>query len=367
VGKPSKPNGFTVTGTDSSDILRLPSGATILNTTVDGRRGNDTLDLSTYASAGVYVNIEYGMAKAKSVVSDQPFTGVFSASSPVGTTRVEGSIRNVENVIGTSGNDFLFVHTLAGVPKVMDGGAGNDVLNSLGGSATLIGGTGNDWLVSYWENNVLIGGVSDGDLTVSDGVRDNFYLGSAPTIMDFEVGTDHLLLELQSGQSATSMYAPGAIVWLSEAAGSTLYVNGVREVTLANVDLATAQSILFGVVVSPINNVVKGGAGDDMLWAGGHTTVTRVVVGSDNGDDIVINFDLALDTLAFEDGVMPIWSNTIINGATALVGTFEGGSVTFQGMSMDDVASIMIDGSRGTLAATEDPIPSAWSVPSDFL
>jgi hypothetical protein len=202
-------------------------------------------------------------------------------------------------------------------------------------------------------------------LSISDGERDVFYLGSAPTVLDFEVGTDHILVELTSGQAAASVYAPGAVVWNSDGTGSSLFVNGVREVTLANVDAATAQNILFGVVVSPINNVVEGGPGDDMLYAGGHTTVTRVVVGS--GDDVVINFDLALDTLAFEDGVMPVWNNTIINGATALVGTFADGSVTFQGLSMDDVASMMIDGSRGSLAETEDPVPSSWSLPSDFL
>ena len=364
MGKPSRPSGFTVTGTDNSEFLELPAGATILNTTIDGRRGNDTLDLSNYSSPGVYVFIQYGMAKAKSVVADQPFTGLFLNYSTAGATRVEGSIRNVENVIGTSGNDYLVVHTLAGVPKVVDGGPGNDVVGAIGGSATLIGGAGNDWLTSNSENNVLIGGVNDGDFDVSDGARDNFYLNSAPTIMDFEVGTDHLLLELNS-QSAATMYAPGAISWVSEGAGSSLYVNGVREVTLANVDAATAQSILFGVVVSPINNVVEGGPGDDMLFAGGHTTVTRVVVGS--GDDVVINFDVALDTLAFEDGVMPIWSNTIVNGASALVATFAGGSLTLQGLSMDDVGSIMIDGPVGTLAGTEDPSPSAWSLPSDFL
>jgi Ca2+-binding RTX toxin-like protein len=298
-------------------------------------------------------------------VADQPFIGAFGAASLNGMTRVEGSLRNIENVIGTSGNDFLFVQTLAGIPKIVDGGPGNDVVNSLGGSATLIGGTGSDWLVSYWENNVIYGGVNDNS-PGSDGVRDNFYLGSAPTIMDFEVGTDHLLLEL-AYDPAAPMYAPGAIVWVSQGSGSSLYVNGVREVTLANVDAVTAQSILFGVVVSPINNVVEGGPGDDMLYAGGHTTVTRVVVGSDSGDDIIVNFDIALDTLAFEDGIMPIWNNTIINGASALVGTFAGGSVTFQGLSMDDVAAMRIDGSRGTLAASEDPISSAWSVPTDIF
>ena len=365
MGKPSRPPSYVVTGDDGPNFLSIPSGATILNTTVDGRRGNDTLDLSGYASPGVFVQIQYGLAKSKSIVSDQPFTGVFGNYSLTGAATVEGSLRNVENVIGTSGNDYLFVHTLGGVPKVVNGGPGNDVVHSLGGNATLIGGAGSDWLVSYWDNNVISG--DDGNLLTPDGVRDTFYLGSAPTILDYEIGIDHLLIELGSGQSAASVYAGGAIVWANEGAGSTLYVNGVREVTLATVDAATAQSILFGVVVSPINNIVQGGPGNDMLYAGGHTTVTRVLMGSGSGHDIVINFDLALDTLVLQDGVTPLWSNTVINGAQALVGSFQGGSLTFQGLSTADVASIMIEGSRGTLSSAPEPIPSAWSVPSDFL
>ena len=359
--------GFTVIGTDGNDAaLVLPAGATLLNTTIDGRRGIDTLDLSGYASDGVYVSLQYGLAKAKSLVAEQPFTGVFGNSTLAGATTASGTIRNVENLIGTAGNDFLFVHTLPGVAKYVDGGAGNDVVHALGGNATLFGGAGNDWLVSYYDGNILIGGADDGDLATSDGVRDFYYLGSAPTILDFEADFDQLLVELGDGQSASTVYAPGAAVWVSAGAGSALYVNGVHEVTLANVDLATAQDIGFGVVVSPIDGVVSGGPGDDMLYAGGHTNVTSVVVAPNSGNDVIINFTPSLDTLVLEDGVSPHWSNTIINGAAALVATFVGGSITFQGLSIDDVGSIMIQGDRGTVSESAGPIESAWSVDSDF-
>lgn len=367
-GKPGGGSGgFSVIGTDGNDTLVLPDGATILNTTIDGRRGIDTLDLSDYASDGVYVRLQYGLAKAKSLVAENPFTGLFGGGYTLGgSTTVEGSIRNVENLIGTAGNDYLIVHTLTGVAKYVNGGDGNDVVHSIGGSATLFGGNGNDWIISYGDNNVLAGGADDGDLSTSDGVRDFFYLGSAPTIVDFEVGVDQLLVELASSQSASSVYEPGAAVWVAEGTGSALYVNGVREVTLANVDLATAQNIVFGLVVSPIDNVVSGGPGDDMLYAGGHTTTTSVVVGADSGDDVVINFTLTHDTLVFAEGLSPEWSNTIINGADALVATFAGGSLTFQGLSIDDVAAMMIQGDRGTIADSDAPVASAWSVESDF-
>ena len=354
---------FTVKGTDGDNSLVMPSGRNLLNTAFDGGRGNDTLDLSGYSSAGVFVSIEYGFAKAKSTVAETPFTGTFGQFTLAGVPRAEGTLRNIENLIGTSGDDYLFVHTSPGAAKRVDGGPGDDVVNQLGGNGTLIGGTGSDWLVSYWNNNVLYGGEQDA-LAGSDGVRDYFYLGSAPTIMDFEVGVDHILIELSSSDTIAPYYS-GAAEWRSDGSGSSLYVNGVREVTLANVDPATAQqNILFGVVVSPINNEVWGGPGDDMLYAGGQTTVTRVLVGQ--GDDIVVNFTLTLDTLVFAAGVTPEWSNTVINGAPGLVATFDGGSVTFQGLSMDDVGSMTIEGSRGTLSGSEAPVQSAWSLPSDF-
>ena len=359
-------SGSSVVGTDGDDLLSLPDGASLLTTTVDGRRGNDTLDLSDYESDGVYVAVEYGFAKAKSLVGDQPFTGLFGNYSLAGAQTLSGSLRNIENIIGTAGNDYLFVHTLSGHAKLIDGGPGNDVVNSLGGSATLIGGTGNDWIVSYWENNLLYGGEEGSTPDYSDGARDVFYLGSAPTIADFELLADHLLVEFGPPTTAADVYAPGAAVWMAEGTGSTLYINGVREVTLANVSLADAQGIAFGLVLSPVNNEVSGGPGDDMLYAGGHTTVTRVLVGADSGDDIIINFTLSLDTLEFAAGLDPVWTNSIVNGAAALVATFAGGSLTFQGLSTDDVADMSIQGNRGTIAPDPTPVESAWSVDSDF-
>ena len=89
-------SGTAVVGTDGNDFLTLPSGASLLTTTVDGRRGNDTLDLSLYESDGVYVAVEYGFAKAKSLVGDQPFTGLFGNYTLAGAATLSGSLRNIE-------------------------------------------------------------------------------------------------------------------------------------------------------------------------------------------------------------------------------------------------------------------------------
>lgn len=71
---------ISVTGTNGDDILHIPAGYDITQVTVNGGRGNDTLDLSTYQAGttpGVYVDIEAsGTRSPGSIVSDQSFSGV---------------------------------------------------------------------------------------------------------------------------------------------------------------------------------------------------------------------------------------------------------------------------------------------------
>ena len=171
--------GLTVKGTRGDDTnLVLPEGALITQVTIDGGAGTDTLNLSDYGS-GVTITLEGGYAKSKSSVADQAFTGLFGNYMLPTDGRVTGTIRNVENVIGTQYNDYLHLNIL-NTPKFADGGAGNDVLNSHGGNDTLVGGTGCDWLVGYWQNVTLIGGTWDGVTATPDGQTDYFYVASSP-------------------------------------------------------------------------------------------------------------------------------------------------------------------------------------------
>lgn len=351
-----------IVGTDGDDRLVLPAGATLPGVTIDGGKGSDTLDLSGYNSKGVYIRVEPGYSRQNSSVAEQPFTGVFG-SQKFTAPLISGSIRNVENLIGTSGDDFLYVMANGPIPKRVEGGPGDDVVHSLGGNARLIGGPGSDWLVSYWENNVLIAGDDDGDPS-PDGVRDFFYLGSAPTILDYEVGTDHILLESVAG-SVAAIY--NSVEWRAEGSGSSLWINGVREVTLANVGVEQAKTIAFGLILSAVDNVVEGGPNDDFLYVSGSAGVeTRVMIGANSGDDVLKVFDLGWDRLVFAPDLDVVWSNSIVNGATALVATFQGGSITIEGLSMADVPAIRITGPAGSLAPSADPVASAWSNANDF-
>jgi hypothetical protein len=347
---------LTVKGTRGDDPnLTIPDGALITMVVVDGGAGSDTLNLSDYGS-GVTVRIEGGFAKSSSIVTDKEFTGLFPNYSMVDSSSVRGTIRNVENLIGTDFNDFLFA-SINGTAKYIDGGAGNDVVESLGGNATLVGGTGSDWLVGYWPNVTLIGGTYANGVAAGDGMTDYFYLGSGtPTILDFEVGVDRLICEFSSASVEFG-------TWVSNGSGgSTLMVNGVGEVTLANIDVATAQTIQLDYALLPVNGHIEGSSGNDLLFVGNGA---RIHLGSDSGDDATVSFDIAEDILVFDDGVAPTWSDTMVNGAAALLGSWEGGSITIQGLGTDDVPDLMIEGSAAD-PAYGAPGPGPWSNGDDF-
>jgi Ca2+-binding RTX toxin-like protein len=351
---------LTVKGTRGDDPnIVIPGNAALTSVVIDGLAGSDTLNLSNYAS-GVTVLLEGGFAKASSTVSEKDFTGLWNNFTLAGSTTAKGTVKSIENLVGTDFNDFLFIniHTTA---KFIDGGAGNDVVNSLGGNATLVGGTGSDWLVGYWQNVTLIGGTWNGTLATPDGETDYFYSGSqCPVILDFEVGIDQLICEFSTGTLADWL----AGTWVaSGTSGSTLMVGGVAEVTLANVGPLLAETIEIGYAVLPINGTIQGASGNDLLFVGG-VSPTRIILGTDNGDDAAIGFDILSDVLVFEDGIVPIWSDTMVNGAPALLGTWADGSITLQGLSTADVDNLITE-NMAMPPAFGPPGPGAWSNAGD--
>jgi hypothetical protein len=358
---------ISVTGTNGDDILHIPAGYDITQVTVNGGRGNDTLDLSTYQAGttpGVYVDIEAsGTRSPGSIVSDQSFSGVPGSLPNTGHT-VQGTITNVENLIGTTGNDVLSMN-LAGITTRLDGGAGNDYLSVSGAaSATLIGGSGSDWLISTVAGSTLIGGSVDSSGVVhEDGSVDTFQIGLPQvTIDDFQVGTDRLIFGTNHSMDA----AFAAATWVDNGSGgSTLMVNGAARVTLAGIPVSTAQTIGYGFeYVSTGNGTVQGGATNDVLNCS-NNYVETVMTGPSTGNDLVLHFNPSQDLLDFTSDAQVSWSNTFVNGEESLLGTFAGGSVTLMGLTTADVGSLHVQGL--VTPPTIDPTDhmSWWSVPSD--
>ena len=350
---------FTVKGTRGDDSnLTLPVGALLTQVTIDGSAGSDTLNLSAYGH-GVSVQLISGYAKANSMVSEQAFIGTFG-NYFFGADTVRGSIKNVESLVGTAFNDFLMVN-IAGTAKRIDGGDGNDVAYAIGGNALQIGGSGNDWLPSYGAGNVLVGGTYDGSTAAGDDQTDYFYLGSTPVILDFETDFDHLILELTGTQTISDLLAGEWVAYGSD--GASYVVSGIAEVHLAGVAPSLAETIQLDFALGG-TGIIEGAGGDDMLFVGS-SAPSHVVLGSASGDDLLISFDVLTDVLVFEDGIIPTWSDTMVNGELMLLGTWAGGSVTIEGLDTTDVPDLIIQGGAGsTLLAAQGP--GAWSTDADF-
>lgn len=105
---PGTPGNDLITGTSGDDLFVASAG----NDTIDGMDGSDTLDMSAAGAAGAFVDLATGLA--------------FSSATGI------DSLSNIENVIGTSGNDGLYgdaldnVFTASGGTDIIDGRDGSD-------------------------------------------------------------------------------------------------------------------------------------------------------------------------------------------------------------------------------------------------
>ncbi len=207
-----------VNGTDGADILRGTNGNDTMRAgnfndvlmgdpgadSLDGGPGTDTVSYAQ-SSAAVFVNLTLGEGHGNWADGD--------------------TYHLIENIVGSSGNDFLI-----GDPGVnrIDGGAGNDTVIGAVGPDVLIGGTGTD-LLSFEDNsgtvfvnlltgmgynNAAQGDTFDGFENVIGGLFDDTLIGDhGANRLDGAMGADTLV---GNGGADTFVfsYAPGATsVW----------------------------------------------------------------------------------------------------------------------------------------------------------
>jgi Ca2+-binding RTX toxin-like protein len=211
---------------------------------IDGGAGVDTVD---YATATQSISVT--LAGASFATISQNWVQI-------------DRIKNVENVAGGSGAD------------VITGDGAANTLKGNGGGDTLRGGNNNDVLKGDGGNDYLFG--DDGNDTISGGANGDEIDGGG--------GVD------------TATYAEksaGVRVTLDGATAATVFVNGVAEDTIKNVENLTGGSGGDSFTGDAFANVFLGGAGNDSLSG---------LLGSDNlsggvGDDTV-NGGLGNDILA---------------------------------------------------------------------
>ena len=264
--------------------------------TLDGGTGIDTV-LFSDKTLGLSITLN-GATNALMVMAGQ----------------VEDTLRNVENVTGGSGADFLAGDSLA---NILDGGIGNDTLTGGLGLDVLDGGAGIDTAL-YAEKTVAIevtlNGASDTTVTVAGSAEDtirnieNIIAGSAAdtligdslaNLLDGGSGDDTIsggggddvlagragLDTLDGGEGVdTANYAEktaSVTVTLKGAADTVVKIGGQDEDTLRNVENLIGGSggdVLTG---DDLANLLSGGQGNDVLDGRGGKDFLDGGLGSD--------------------------------------------------------------------------------------
>ncbi|QPH54800.1 calcium-binding protein [Pontivivens ytuae] len=219
-----------ITGTDGANILDGNGG----NDTLDGGAGNDTLigsedGFTAYEGGAGTDTIDFSASTSDLIVRLVPdadddvdggedSSGVFVRFES-GLTQT-GSIRNVENVLTGSGNDYIYTGVRYDGDRenyegsYVDTGAGDDFIDiEIGGNDTVIAGDGDDYVSNYdsshanglGDSDVVFGGAGDDDVFLAygnnsafgesgndtlEGIEDDYYGGA--DVFDGGAGDDLL-------------------------------------------------------------------------------------------------------------------------------------------------------------------------------
>lgn len=271
-------------------------------TTVVGGEGSDTLYLST---DGLTVDL--------------------SGQSDFGRHGGKVEFRQVENVVGSDGNDGITGDSAdnklaaRGGDDTIDGGAGNDTITGGGGDDTIFGGKGddniqagsgddhvqgddgNDVIDGGSGNNEISGGEGDDNITSASG-NDNISGGVGKDTIDAGGGND----VLNGGDGDDDITAGAGDDEVSGGGGGDTIDAGAGN---DDVDGGAGADEIHG---GSGDDKIKGGDGNDVLNgdAGSDT------IGGGNGDDVidggdgadVLNGDEGKDTITGGDG------NDVITG-----------------------------------------------------
>ena len=309
----------TLTGDVFANKLNGSGG----NDTLLGAGGLDTLDGGAGIDTALYIDKQAAISVTLNGGIDATvFVGGFS----------EDIVKNVENVVGGSGNDILTGDNSA---NILEGRNGDDLIAGLGGNDTLDGGLGID-TARYSEKSaavvvtlngslgasVMVGGVAEdtiagfenligglaGDSLTGDHLANLLDGAGGGDLLDGGDGDDRLIgrdgadtLDGGDGIDTGSYQEKSAavVVTLNGASNAQVTVGGAAEDTIRNVENLEGGSGADSLTGDALSNVFLGGAGKDTLDGGG-----------------------GVDTALYTDKALPI--EVTLNGATPATVTIGG-------------------------------------------
>lgn len=267
-----------ITGNAGNNILSGMAGDDVLigragKDTLDGGLGEDTAD---YSDQTADVSIALG--------GRTPWISVRIGN------QVEDRLKNIEHLIGGSGND-----SLAGDAKAnrLYGGLGNDSLDGGAGADTLVGGAGDDTYTIDNAGDVIIESSGEGtdlirttlrqiDLIDHDHVENLTYIGRGTTFL-FGSDLDNVI---KGGSGADGIWGGFGSDTLYGGDGADLLMGffdnyGSDASYGVDIDARIAAERL----ISP--DVLYGGKGNDIYIAGDEVNEQRIVELKNEGTDII--------------------------------------------------------------------------------
>jgi Ca2+-binding RTX toxin-like protein len=259
---------LSVNGSDSADYIR-GRDSNLVGEWFDGGRGNDTIDGGTGVDSVGYDRTGEDAGNMGVVVnlSATAYSGTVNGaaiSMVAGTARDSwgniDTLRNIENVTGSSFNDILVG---SAVDNYFDGrvgndaiygGDGNDNINGGEGNDSLAGGNGRDWLSGGNGNDVFVFNtaptvLANADILSDFAVGERIYLENA--VMTGLVQTNNVAL------AATAFCAGAGVVAATTQAQRIIYnstsgdlyydqdgVGGLAAVKLAVIGAGTQHAAL---------------------------------------------------------------------------------------------------------------------------
>jgi Ca2+-binding RTX toxin-like protein len=189
------------------------------------------------------------------------------------------------NLFGGDGNDLL------------NSGTGNDILNAGKGNDTLNGGEGNNQLYGDDGNDILTAGAGD-DVMYGGNGNDQIFAGEGVNTIFAGAGNDILYSganrdQIDAGAGNDTIYAGGGNNTIFGGAGNDLIYSGSG------------------------NDLINGGTGSDTIWLGGGNDL--VVIAKGDGVDTINNFQLGQTQIGLAGGLA--FSDLAIaqgNGATLI-------------------------------------------------
>ena len=290
---------------------------------IEGGTGTDTISFATATNAVVLTLKRY-----------------IPAAITIGGI-AQGSVRDVENILGGTGNDILAGDSLV---NRIEGGGGNDTLRGGVGADVLDGGTGTD-TVDYSDTSdpvvltlagatfaqAIVGGIADDTVrnveAATGGSGNDMLAGSAAVeTLNGGGGNDRLrggggndILEGGIGID-TADYSDktvAVVATLNGATAATVSVGGVAEDTLTNIEGIAGGTAADTLTGDTLANQLDGQGGNDALNGAGGDDLLIGGIGTDTLDG-----GTGTDTASFADKTASVV--VTLNGATAATATVGG-------------------------------------------